>query len=269
MRKLFILLSLVALGLSSNKSFGQISISSFYVGYQYLDDGKVMYNPESATPISSNFSISRSGTTYNSAMVLLLFVSNGWEQTIGSRLITSFNNNFASGIINGSIPSGSQPGVIKIRVTMMNGTQTGPSVESSLQYQMIAALTKKNIYQFQHTSTGRYSLNRNPDWFYNNTGWQQAGQPFRAYSSAQASSVGIYDFVNTTTNDHIYTLSSSGVSGYTYVALSFYGYATQESGTVPIYEHYNASTATHLYTPSYTPASGFVNSGIAFYAFAN
>jgi|SRR5215217_1601875 len=268
MRKLIFIISLAILSLSAKLTSAQMSISSFYVYANFLDDGKVIYNPETTTSITASYGVAKSGTVYTNASIQLIYYNYSTERIIANRFVADgyWQNNYVYGTLTGNIPAGSNPGLIYLKVVPGPG---GSAINSTIQYDMIAALTKKNVYQFSGITSGKHALNRNASWNYTVSGWQSNGQPFKAYSSPQASSIAIYEYYNATLNDRIYKSSGTGLTGYTLSNLAFYAYDTSVTGTIPIYELFNSSTNDHIYSPVTTGYPGFSSTGVAFYAFSN
>jgi uncharacterized protein YvpB len=149
----------------------------------------------------------------------------------------------------------------------------GLLTNGTLQIQMLVATpnssVKQPVFEFYNSSVGKHANSLNYTLTNQAAGYNYNGQPFSAYARNFSGGVPIYQFLNSSTQDHVLTTVANHPEwpAYTYNGIVFFAYSTQVAGTIPVYEYFNND---HYYSTSASkPSPSWIANGVAFYVLPN
>ncbi|MXV15971.1 C1 family peptidase [Hufsiella ginkgonis] len=131
----------------------------------------------------------------------------------------------------------------------------------------------QEVFEFYNSSLGNHALSLNYGLPSLHAGWNHNAQPFKAYAKNLTGTVPVYQFLNNSNADHVYTTNRYPGFGpyYVYDGIVFYAYSYNAPGTVPVYEFWHGS-GDHFYSTNINAASpfpGWTYNGLPFYTLPN
>lgn len=137
--KFIVYFSLVFLSFNVSAS---VTLSQFAIQSQFLIGGQLKPNSGAPTPFTADFTMVKSGTTYNTVTVSLVYIENSTETQL-STPITRYdgdwsiaNSNTWQTSISGTLPAGKTAGVIYFKYTVYDGSVQGATSNSVTGYRI-------------------------------------------------------------------------------------------------------------------------------------
>lgn len=137
--KFIVYFSLVFLSFNVSAS---VTLSQFAIQSQFLIGGQLKPNSGASTPFTADFTMVKSGTTYNTVTVSLVYIENSTETQL-STPITRYdgdwsiaNSNTWQASISGTLPAGKTAGIIYFKYTVYDGSTQGATSNSVTGYRI-------------------------------------------------------------------------------------------------------------------------------------
>lgn len=137
--KFIVYFSLVFLSFNVSAS---VTLSQFAIQSQFLIGGQLKPNSDAPTPFIADFTMVKSGATYNTVTVSLVYIENSTETQL-STPITRYdgdwsiaNSNTWQTSISGTLPAGKTAGVIYFKYIVYDGSTQGATSNSVTGYRI-------------------------------------------------------------------------------------------------------------------------------------